>query len=97
MIAQRELEAVVRGFQSGLLERAFELRLLTLQQFERVGAVSGNVRGDLAVAIDVEMHVDATEFGRVETNFKLVGAGLRPRDDCDRKPGDRNRGGGCRV
>src|SRR5262249_48926407 len=84
LIAQRELQAVIGGFQAGLLERALELRLLTLQELQRFRAVDGDVRGDLAVAVDVEAHLDAAKLGRIEPDVELVGAGLCPRRNRDR-------------
>lgn len=78
-----------------MLERALQLRLLALQELERVGPVDGHVRRHLAVAVHVELHVDAAELGRGERDVELVGAGLRPGRNSDREPGDRNRGAGC--
>src|SRR5580704_349570 len=66
LIAQRELQAVIGGFQSGLLQRAFELRLLALQQLQRIGAVHRDMGRHLAVVADVEANIDAAKLGRIE-------------------------------
>ena len=79
LIAQRELQAVIRGFQAGLFERAFELRLLALQKRQRVRAIGGDVRRHLAAAVDVEAYIDAAELRRIEPDVELVGARLRAR------------------
>ena len=84
-------------FKPACSPRALELRLLTLQQIERIGALGGHVRCHLAVVIDGEAHVDATEFGRIEPDVELVGAGLRSRCNGDREPGDWDCGGGSRA
>ena len=57
------------------------------------------MRGHLAVAVDVEANVDAAELRRIEADVELTGAGLRPRGDSDREPGNGNSGGGapCRA
>jgi len=64
---------------------------LVLQKRQRVGAIGGHVRGHLAVAVDIETHVDAPEFWRVEPDVELAGAGLRAGGDGDRKPRNRDR------
>ena len=84
LIAQAELEPVIGGFQARLVERLFELRLLVLQELQRVGAVGGHVRRHLAVAVNIETYVEAPEFRRIEPDFELVGAGLRANSDRDR-------------
>ena len=91
------MQAVIGSLQARLFERALKLRLLTLQELQRVGAVGGHMRGDLAVAIDVKTNVDAAKLGRVEPDVELVGAGLRPRRDRDRQPGNRNGGSGAGI
>src|SRR5580704_6629743 len=100
LIAQRELQAVIGGFQPGLLQHAFELRLLVLQQLQRIGAVRRDVRRHLAVAVDVEADIDAAELGRIEPDVELAGAGLGARGDGDGKAGNRDgrrRGGAGRC
>ncbi len=94
LVAQRELQSIVGGFQAGLLERLFDLGLLTLQQLERIGSLGGHVRRHLPVAVDVETHVDAPELRRVEPNVKLIGTGLRPGGDRDRETGNGDGGRG---
>ena len=85
----RPLSAV---FSPACSSALLKLRLLTLQERERIGAVGGHMRRHLAVAVDVELHVDAAELGRIEADVELVGAGLRPRRDRDRKASDRHGG-----
>src|SRR6185437_2017908 len=92
LIAQRELQAIVGGGQTGLFERALQLRLLALQKLQRIGAVDRDMGGDLAVAVDVKAHVDAAELRRIEPDIELVGAGARARGDFDRKARDGNGG-----
>lgn len=74
MVAQAELESVVGGLQAGLIERLFKLRLLVLQELQRIGAVGGHVRRHLTAAVHVETYVDAPELRRVEPDVELVGA-----------------------
>ena len=97
LIAQAELEPVIGGFQARLVERLFELRLLFLQELQRVDAIGGHVGRHLAVAVDVETYVDAPELRWIEPDVELIGAGLRAGGDRDRQSrnGDRRiRGGG---
>ena len=97
LIAQAELEPVIGGFQARLVERLFELRLLVLQELQRVGAIGGHVGRHLAVAVDVETYVDAPELRWIEPDVELIGAGLRAGGDRERQSrnGDRRiRGGG---
>jgi len=91
LIAQAELECIIGGFQARLVERLFKLRLLVLQELQRVGAVGGHVRRHLAVAINVETYVDAPEFRRIEPDVELVGAGLRADSDRDGQSRHRDR------
>ena len=72
LIAQGELESVIGGFEARLVERLFKLRLLVLQELQRVGAVGGHVRRHLAVAINVETYVDAPEFRRIEPDGTAI-------------------------
>ena len=65
-----------------------KLRLLALQQFERIGAIGGHMRRHLAVPVDVKAYVDATEFGRIEPDIELVGIVLRAGRKCHREGGD---------
>jgi hypothetical protein len=83
LIAQRELQAIISGFEPGLLQRTLQLRLLALQKTQRLGTVDVDMRRHLAVAVDIEPHVNGAELGRVEPDFELIGAGLRMRDDRD--------------
>lgn len=83
LIAQAELQAVVAGLQTGLVERLLELRLLILQELQRVGALGRHVRRDLTVAVDFKMDVDAAKLRRIEPNVELIGAGLRLCRDGD--------------
>ena len=90
LIAQTELQAVIGGFQPGLLQRAFELRLLALQQLQRIGTVHRDMGRHLAVRADVEADIDAAELGRIEPDVELAGAGLGARGDGDAKAGNGN-------
>ena len=90
LVAQRELQPAL-GVEAGLLQRALELRRVAAQQVERFGALDDQPRGDLAVVIDVEPHVDAAELGRIEADLEALQAVLRARHDLDREAGDRHR------
>lgn len=72
LVPQRELEAVVGGLQARLLERLLQLRLLTLQQVQRVGAIGRHVRRHQSIAIDVKTHVDPAQLRRIKTDIELV-------------------------
>ena len=91
LVAKRELKPVVGGLQSGLLKRLLKLRLLVLQQFQRIGAIGGHVCRHLAVLIHVQPHVDAAQFGRIETDIELVGTALRAGGNRDREAGNGHR------
>ena len=84
------MQAIVRSFQAGLLQGVLDLRLLALQQLQRVGAFGRDVGRDLAVAIDIELDVDTPELGRIETDIELIGAGLDARGDRDCQSRDGN-------
>ena len=90
LVAQREFEPAF-GVQSGMLQRAFELRRVAAQQVERLGALDHEARGDLAGLVDVEAHVDAPELGRIEADLEALRSVLRARHDLDREAGDRHR------
>ena len=95
LVAQRKLQAIVGGFQSRLLQRALQLRLLALQQLQRVGALDGHVRGHLTVAVDIELHIYAAQFRGRKPYFELIRAVLRAGGYGDRKSGDGNSFGRC--
>src|SRR5262249_4970494 len=66
LVAQGELQAVAAGLEAGVLQGALELRRVAAQHVEGGGPLDHQVRRDVAVLIDVEPHVDATELGRIE-------------------------------
>ncbi len=88
LVAQRELQAVLGGLQAGLLQRLLQLRLLALQQLQRVGTVHGDVRGHLALAVDAEPHVDAAKLRRIEPDIESIAASLGTRRDGDGDAGE---------
>ena len=78
------------------MQRAFELLGVPAQQIERLGPFDDQPRGDVAVAIDVEAHVDAAELRRIEADLEAVLAGDGMGRDFDGDAGDRHGGGGRR-
>lgn len=84
------MQAIICSLQASLFERAFKLRLLTLQELKRLGAIDGDVGGHLPVSIDAEPDVDAAKLGRIEAYVELIDAALNARGDCHGKPRDRN-------
>jgi hypothetical protein len=93
LVAERELEAVVRGLEPGLLQGALELAGVAAQHIEGLRALDEEARGDMAVAVDVEAHVDAAELRRVEPDLEAAAPRLRAGHDLDREAGDRH----CRI
>ena len=91
LFAQRELQAVVGCFQARILQGALQPGGITAQHVERFGALHDQARGHVAVLIDIEAHVDATQFRRIETDFEAVAAISRARDDFGGKAADRDR------
>ena len=90
LVAQRELQAVVGGLQAGILQRALQTGGVVAQQVERVGTIRDQARGHVAVAVDVEPHLDAAELGRIEANLEVVLARLRLGRDFDGDAGNRD-------
>ena len=93
LLAQREFHRVVGGLEPGLLQRAFELVGVALEQVKRFAPLDNQARGGVAVAVDVELDVNAAEFRRIETDFEVLLASRRLRCDLDRDAAERN---GCR-
>jgi hypothetical protein len=96
LIAQRKLQAVVGGFQTGVLQGALQAGGVAAQQIEGVGAVRDHARGHIAVAVDVEANLDAAELGRIEADLEMVLAGGSLAGDFDRDAGERY-GAACGV
>jgi hypothetical protein len=69
---------------------AFEFGRIALQQIERVGAVDHKPGADVAVAVDVELDVDAAELRRIEADFEVLVAGVSLRRDLDGETGERH-------
>src|SRR6185312_8875757 len=90
LVAQRELQAVVGGFQARILQCALEAGRVAAQKIERIGTIDGQVRGHLAVLVDIETHVDAAKLGRIEADLEAVLAGQRFAGNLDRDPGNRD-------
>ena len=100
LVAQRELQAVVGGLQAGLFQRAFDLRLLALQQAQGLGRSTVTWEVTWPLPSTLRLNVDAAEFRRIEPDVELAGAGLRLRRDRDREAGDRHAAAGrgrCRA
>ena len=57
------------------------------------GAVGDDVRGDAAVAVEVELDLDAAELGRIEPDLEAVLAFEDFAGDRDGDAGERHRGG----
>ena len=67
------------------------------QHVERLRLLDHQPRGDVAAAIDIETHVDASELRRVEADLEAVVAGLGARGDLDREAFERHRRGRQRI
>ncbi len=83
LVAQREFQRFAGGLETRLLQRAFERGLVATQEVVGVRALDHEARGHIAVAVHVQPHVDAPEFGRVEPDFEASVAGLRLRRNLD--------------
>ena len=60
--------------EAGLLQRALERGRIAPQHVERVGAIDHKPRADIAVAVDVQLDVDAAEFRRIEAELPQLAA-----------------------
>ena len=90
LLAQRELESVTGGFESGILQGTFKARGVATQQIESVGTVDGQTRSHVAIAVDVEPDLDAAELWRIKADFKAVFAGNCSAGDFDRESSKRD-------
>jgi hypothetical protein len=53
------------------------------------------MRGDLAVAVDIDANIDAAEIGRIKPHLEARLAALHRGCDFDGEPVDRYRRSGC--
>ena len=91
LLAERELQAAVLSFQPCRLERPLEPTCITLQQLKRFRPVDGEARADLAAFADIETHINASEFRRIEADVELTRTFLGTRGDLDGNRGSRER------
>jgi hypothetical protein len=90
LIAQGELQSIFGGLEPRILQGALKTGGVPPQQVVRLGALDGQTRCHVAVAIDIQPDLYAPEFRRIEADFKPVLAGESLARDFDRKSGDRN-------
>jgi len=60
------------------------------KKIQRFWAIHAQMRGDLTFRVDLDPHIDAAEFRRIEADFEAVLAVERLRNDFDRKARDRH-------
>src|SRR5262249_41760374 len=90
LVAQREFQALLAGLEPGILQRALERRRIAAHGVERFRARHHEARRDAAVAVDAQVQVDTSEFGRIEADLEAVLAAARLRDDLHGESGDRH-------
>ena len=76
LVAQAELQTAVAGLESGIVQRALQLRRILTQHRQRFRLFDRQVRSHLAVAIDVDANIDAAEICRIETDLEMALAAL---------------------
>lgn len=59
LVAQAELQSRVAGLQTGVFQRLLKPRRIVTQHVERRRPFHCQMRGDIAVLVDVEAHIDA--------------------------------------
>src|SRR3954462_9291215 len=70
LIAQAELQAVITGLEAGLIECALQLVRVLAQHRQRFRLLHREMRGDLAVAVEIDADVDAAKLRGVEPDFE---------------------------
>src|SRR5690606_17304899 len=70
VLLEREFEIGLGAVEAGLLQSAFQAALVALHQVERFGLFHGQPGMDLATLIDIQLDVDAAQFGRVEADLE---------------------------
>jgi hypothetical protein len=91
LVAQAELQAAIASLESGIVERALQLRRVLAQHRQRFRFLDRQMRGDLAVAVDVDTDIDAAKLGGVEPDFEAALAALRRHRDLQREAVQRHR------
>ena len=90
LVAQAELQAAAAGLQAGVVQRLLQLRRVLPQHRQRFRLFDREMRRHLAVAVDIDAHIDAAEIGGIEPHFEMGLAALRGGGDLDRQPADRH-------
>ena len=72
LVAQAELQAAAVGRQAGIVERAVQLVGVLAQHLQRFRLFDREMRGHLAVAVDIDAHVDAAEIGGIEPDLETA-------------------------
>src|SRR5215472_10926323 len=80
LAGQRELHAA-GGAEPRVLERTLKLGSVADEQAQRFGTIDYEPRTDGSQAIDIELHIDASEFGRIKADFKPFFPRLRLHGD----------------
>src|SRR5260221_9968885 len=86
LVAQAELQAAIAGLQSGVIQRALQLRRVLAQHRQRLRLFDRQMRGDPAVAFYVDANIEAAEFGRIEPDLETALAAPCRDGDLEREP-----------
>ena len=84
MVAQAELQASAVGLQARIVQRLLQLRRVLAKHRQRFRLFDRQVRGDLAVLVDLDANVDPAKIGRIEPDFKAALAALHVGGDFHR-------------
>src|ERR1700738_3229236 len=69
LVSQAELQAAVAGLETGVIQRALQLGGVLAQHGERFGLFDPQMRGHLAIAIDIDSDIDAAKVSGIEPDF----------------------------
>src|SRR6195952_2615361 len=91
LIAQAELQPAIAGLETGVIQRALQLGGVLAQHRQRFGLFDSQMRGDLAIAIDVDANIDAAEVSGIKPDFEAALAASCRGGDLEREPVQRYR------